>query len=58
MGPTTLKRLLPTVQVCCISRVVLPTAWITRVMVPFFRSKSAMVRGIRSPRSWEMTTTN
>ena len=31
------------------SLVVIPTACTTRVMVPFFASKSAMVRGMRSP---------
>ena len=38
--------------------VVLPTAWITRVIVPPAGSKSAIVSGMRSPCSWDMTMTN
>ena len=48
----------PTRQRCCISRVVLPTAWITSVTVPFSRSKSAIVSGMRSPCSCYITITN
>ena len=43
---------------CCISRVVLPTAWITSVIVPCSRSKSASVSGMRSPCSCSITMTN
>ena len=49
IGPTTANRLVPTWQFCCISRVVLPTAWITSVIVPCSGSKSASVSGMRSP---------
>jgi hypothetical protein len=45
-------------QFCCISRVVLPTAWMTSVIVPLSRSKSAMVKGMRSPCSCSITITN
>ena len=58
IGPTTACRNVPTRQFCCISRVVLPTAWITRVIVPFAGSKSASVSGMRSPCSCSMTITN
>ena len=34
IGPTTACSRVPTRQFCCISRVVLPTAWITSVIVP------------------------
>ena len=49
IGPTIAYSRVPTRQLCCISRVVLPTAWITSVIVPRSRSKSAIVSGIRSP---------
>ena len=49
IGPTSPYRCVPTTQVCCISLVVLPTAWMTSVTVPLARSKSAMVSGMRSP---------
>ena len=58
IGPTSAESRVPTRQSRCISRVVLPTAWITSVIVPLSRSKSAMVRGMRSPCSWDMTMTN
>ena len=58
IGPTTANRLVPTWQFCCISRVVLPTAWITSVMVPASGSKSASVSGMRSPCSCSITMTN
>ena len=58
IGPTTAKRLVPTWQFCCISRVVLPTAWITSVIVPSSGSKSASVSGMRSPCSCSITMTN
>ena len=58
IGPTMAYRLVPALQASCISLVVLPTAWITSVMVPFFASKSAMVSGMRSPCSFSMTMTN
>jgi hypothetical protein len=38
-------------------RVVFPRVWTTIVMVPFFRSKSATVSGIRSEPSWRRSMT-
>ena len=58
IGPTIAKSRVPTLQLACISLVVLPTAWMTSVIVPRSRSKSAMVSGMRSPCSCSMTMTN
>ena len=58
IGPTSAYSVLPTWQSRCISCVVLPTAWITRVTVPFSASKSASVNGMRSPCSCDITMTN
>ena len=58
IGPTIAKSESPTLQPACISLVVLPTAWITSVMVPRSRLKSAMVSGMRSPCSCSITMTN
>ena len=58
IGPTSAWSEVPTWHICCISRVVLPTAWMTSVIVPLARSKSAMVSGMRSPSACDMTMTN
>ncbi len=58
IGPTSAYSEVPTWQSRRIACVVLPTAWITRVMVPRSRSKSASVSGMRSPCSSAITMTN
>ena len=56
-GPTKSSNVSPSWYAVIISRVVLPSAWMTIVTVPQSRSKSATVSGMRSPPSCRRTMT-